>query len=81
MNRFLTFFMVVFAASGLPSTAPADEPAIPGVTITPDVVYGHKDGMALTYDVFRPENAGDRPGPCLLLIVSGGWVSQWEISF
>jgi acetyl esterase/lipase len=47
------------------------------VTITPDVVYGHKDGMALTYDVFRPANAGEKPGPCLLLMVSGGWVSQW----
>ena len=22
------------------------------VRITPDVVYGHKDGMALTFDVF-----------------------------
>lgn len=46
MNRFLAVFIVVFAAAGLPSTAPAAEPAIPGVTITPDVVYGHKDGMA-----------------------------------
>ena len=26
--------------------------------ITPDVVYGHKHGLALTFDVFRPdENA------------------------
>ena len=25
-----------------------------GVDITPDVVYGHKFGMALTFDVFRP---------------------------
>ena len=45
------------------------------VTITPDVVYGHKDGMALTYDVFQPkENA---KGIGLLFMVSGGWVSMW----
>lgn len=46
------------------------------VEITPDVVYGHKDGMALTYDVFRPgENAN---GVGLLHMVSGGWVSRWS---
>ncbi len=40
-----------------------------------DVVYGHKDGMALTYDVFTPkENAN---GVGLLFMVSGGWVSMW----
>jgi len=43
--------------------------------ITPDVVYGHKDGLALTFDVFRPkENAN---GVGLLFMVSGGWVSSW----
>ena len=25
------------------------------VKITPDVVYGHKDGMAMTFDVFTPQ--------------------------
>ncbi len=45
------------------------------VNITPDVVYGHKDGMALTFDVFRPkENAN---GIGVLFMVSGGWVSTW----
>lgn len=45
------------------------------VSITPDVVYGHKDGMALTFDVFQPkENA---KGIGLLFMVSGGWVSMW----
>lgn len=43
--------------------------------VKPDVVYGHKDGMALTYDVFTPtENS---KGIGLLFMVSGGWVSQW----
>lgn len=45
------------------------------VAITPDVVYGHKDGMALTFDVFQPkENA---KGIGLIFMVSGGWVSAW----
>lgn len=45
------------------------------ISITPDVVYGHKDGLALTFDVFQPkENA---KGIGLLFMVSGGWVSIW----
>jgi acetyl esterase/lipase len=43
--------------------------------ITPDVVYGHKDGMALTFDVFRPN--GTANGAAVLFMVSGGWVSTW----
>lgn len=45
------------------------------VAITPDVVYGHKDGMALTFDVFKPKEKANGIG--LLFMVSGGWVSQW----
>ncbi len=44
-------------------------------SVDADVVYGHKDGMALTYDVFKPtENA---KGVGLMFMVSGGWVSRW----
>lgn len=43
-------------------------------TITPDVIYGHKAGMALTYDVVRPTQPN---GAAVLFMVSGGWVSQW----
>lgn len=46
------------------------------VTITPDVVYGHKLGLAMTCDVFTPtENAN---GAAVLFMVSGGWYSQWS---
>ena len=45
------------------------------VTITPDVVYGHKFGMALTYDVFHP--AVEANGAGVLFMVSGGWFSNW----
>lgn len=44
-------------------------------SIRKDVVYGHKDGMALTMDVFEPQS--DRKGIGLMFMVSGGWVSTW----
>jgi acetyl esterase/lipase len=40
-----------------------------------DVVYGHKDGMALTMDVIEPKK--NRRGVALMFMVSGGWVSMW----
>ena len=46
-----------------------------GGSIIPDVVYGHKDGMALTFDVFTP--LGEANGVGILNMVSGGWVSRW----
>jgi acetyl esterase/lipase len=45
-----------------------------GPEIIPDVVYGHKDGMALTYDVIKPAKAS---GAAVLWIQSGGWYSGW----
>ena len=44
------------------------------VKITPDVVYGHKHGMALTMDVYQPANDN---GVGILFMVSGGWFSKW----
>lgn len=44
--------------------------------ITPDVVYGHKHGMALTLDVFRPKQEANGAG--VLMMVSGGWYSRWS---
>jgi acetyl esterase/lipase len=44
------------------------------VEIDPDVVYGHKMGMALTFDVLRPAKAN---GAGVLFMVSGGWFSRW----
>jgi len=43
------------------------------ITITPDVVYGHKDGLALTMDLFAPSNSN---GCGVLFMVSGGWYSR-----
>ena len=44
-------------------------------SIIPDVVYGHKAGMALTMDIFMPP--GERNGAAVLNMVSGGWFSRW----
>jgi len=43
--------------------------------IEPDIVYGHKDGLAMTMDLFRPEVEANQAG--IMFIVSGGWYSRW----
>ena len=48
--------------------------AAPEVDITNDVVYGHKDGMALTYDVVQPKKTN---GAAVIFMVSGGWFSRY----
>jgi acetyl esterase/lipase len=58
-------------ASDAASTRDADIPRI-----TADVVYGHKEGMALTYDVVRPDRPANGAG--VLHMVSGGWISRWR---
>ena len=45
------------------------------VDITPDVVYGHKSGMALTFDVYTPSQTS---GAAVIWMVSGGWRSSWR---
>src|SRR5436190_21494653 len=47
------------------------------VKIEPDVIYGRKDGMALTLDVVRPAKAN---GAGVLWIQTGGWYSNWTDS-
>lgn len=42
--------------------------------VTPDVIYGHKAGMALTFDVIHPKEPN---GAAVLFMMSGGWVSGW----
>lgn len=40
-----------------------------------EVIYGHKDGLALTFDVFEPD--ADPNEAAVVFIVSGGWFSHW----
>ena len=53
------------------ATARAEE----AFEITPDVVYGHKAGMALTFDVYRPRTPN---GAAVISVLSAGWRSGWE---
>lgn len=63
---------LVIALALAPLVARADDPS---VKVVPDVVYGHKDGLAMTFDVFTPvQNA---KGVGVLFMVSGGWYSFW----
>jgi acetyl esterase/lipase len=68
LTRFLPLVALLLILST--STVRAQPPKI-----TPDVVYGHKAGMALTFDVFTP--AKDPNGAVVLFMVSGGWYSHW----
>ncbi|WP_417851805.1 alpha/beta hydrolase family protein [Thalassoglobus sp.] len=58
------------------SCLPAFEADAEEVKITPDVVYGHKFGLAMTFDVFTPEKEAN--GAAVLFMVSGGWYSKWS---
>lgn len=71
MNPPLPLFLLaacLWTAGVLPARA---EPP----TIKSDVVYGHKDGMALTFDVLVP---GKPNGAGILFLQSGGWYSNWS---
>lgn len=65
----LPIFAAVLVFAVVP-TANSDE-----VERIEDVIYGRKYGVALTMDVFKPENAN---GAGVILVVSGGWFSAHE---
>jgi acetyl esterase/lipase len=46
------------------------------VETIPDVVYGHKDGLAMTFDVIKPK--ANANGAAVIFMVSGGWVSNYR---
>jgi acetyl esterase/lipase len=66
-RRFLALWLLSLLVLRTP--AGAADPAIQA-----DVVYGHKDGMALTFDVVTPESPN---GGAVLWLQSGGWYSTW----
>lgn len=65
--RFALIVVLMFAGVAAGS---ADD-----VTIDSDVVYGHKDGLALTFDVLQPSEPN---GAAIVWIQSGGWYSGWQ---
>ena len=72
LAAFLTMAMLSAGCRGPQRSAEEGPPS----RVTADVVYGHKAGMALTYDVVRPE--GPANGAGVLHMVSGGWISRWR---
>jgi len=62
-------FVLILAVSAGAQVKPAD------IDVIPDVVYGHKDGMALTFDIFKPKTHPN--GAAVIFMVSGGWISAW----
>jgi acetyl esterase/lipase len=69
-----TFVLVFLLATLMSEDASAGEDR--HGSIQPDVVYGHKDGLAMTMDVYYPE--GEANGAGILFMVSGGWFSRWQ---
>jgi acetyl esterase/lipase len=65
--------LAVIAIINVLCPAPAQEAAF---TRKADVIYGRKDGMALTMDVFTPRNPN---GAAVVLVVSGGYYSAHEM--
>src|SRR5262245_15520855 len=73
-RHWLTVVGVFLLASGVvPAQSPAEKPS--GEAVTTDVVYGHKAGMALTFDIYRPARPN---GAAIVSILSGGWRSSWD---
>jgi acetyl esterase/lipase len=70
MNRLTLLIVVVSLLNSFSSRAFGNE----AYEIVPDVVYGHKAGMALTFDVIRPH---EQNGAAVLFMMSGGWFSNW----
>lgn len=60
---------------GAATVSPLPQCCAAETTIIPDVVYGHKDGLALTFDVLKP----DQPNRAAVMsLQSGGWYSGWS---
>lgn len=72
MKQLISVSLVLLMAAQAPVELHAQDPTF---DVQPDVVYGHKHGLALTYDVFTPRQ--EARGVGLLMMVSGGWVSKW----
>jgi dipeptidyl aminopeptidase/acylaminoacyl peptidase len=71
MRRYFSICIPLVLLCLTPSALPAGD----DVQIQADVVYGRKDGMALTFDVLRPKNPN---GAAVLHLQSGGWYSTWR---
>jgi acetyl esterase/lipase len=71
MKRFV-WFGVLVVIWGINST----QAAPPSFSRTEDVIYGRRDGTALTLDVFTPAQKAN--GAAVVFLVSGGWFSSHD---
>src|SRR6266850_1046678 len=69
-GMYAVLLLLILTTSGAAQVKPAPE-----VEVVPDVVYGHKDGMALTFDIFKPKTHTN--GAAIIFMVSGGWISNY----
>ncbi|MGD0089899.1 MAG: SUMF1/EgtB/PvdO family nonheme iron enzyme [Planctomycetota bacterium] len=69
MKPMLSFALLCASACLTPAVRAAED-----VAITPDVVYDHKFGLAMTLDVLKPKSAN---GAGIVFLVSGAWHSTW----
>jgi len=65
---------LVLALLACPGIAEEEAPALIKSTLVEDVIYGHKDGLALTLDVVTPAEGAKGIG--VVLVSSGGWKSE-----
>lgn len=65
---------LVLALLASPGIAEEEAPELIKSTLVEDVIYGHKDGLALTLDVVTPAEGAKGIG--VLLVSSGGWKSE-----
>src|SRR5215831_18312827 len=70
----LGWVVALLMVAAHPLATPAQK--APSFTRQQDVVYGRKDGTALTLDVFTPKKNAN--GAAAILVVSGGWSSAHE---
>lgn len=73
----VSFLLGALLIAAAPAVVWSDEEKITepvACRMTENVVYGHKDGLALTLDVVTPEK--DAKGLGVILISSGGWKSE-----
>ena len=79
-NSWIGTLILLTFATGAYSVSHEERPASNSITIKPDIVYGHKYGLALTMDMYQPKNHN---GAAVLFMNSGGFVSghvrQYEI--
>lgn len=71
MHRYISILLAGLLWLLSAATAWADDPP----QITSDVIYGHKNGMALVMHVYRPAKPN---GAAVIEIVSGGYFSNWQ---